>query len=485
MTFFTNIALRDGYEIRYLMMNFLKYLKKKHNSKIYIYGSENAKIFYNEMIDEKIIDSFIICDHLHKNLFKKIENPNDVIRQSKVNENFIKSSYNILRMTRRDLGLGFYSGARYHPQSPASKETNYLQIVNAYNSLISFWINEIKKKKLKIFFNGLKDEEFVCKSLGVEFRVIEGSRLENYWHWNHGLRGEFPGVKYYYNKLKKRNFEATNLKSQYYQDRVHKKLIFSKSPVQNFLEKVFFQTKKSIYNFNNKKKYYYFSYIKYLYNQYRHTKLLKSSFVHSIETILDKKFVYFPLHTEPEASLHWVSPECFNQIDVIMSLSRDLPSDTYLVVKETIYGVGGRNRDFYNQIKNLKNTILVNITSDSLRIIKNCMGVAVVSGTAGVEAAMMGKPVLLFSKNSFYDFLPHVFKVSTNDINYELIKKVSDQKFKSNKTMNDGSRLKQAIIDASFDMKDFTNLHREQFDQDVLSVMYKGLKNSLEKNFSI
>jgi len=463
------------------MIGFCKHLKKKYNSRIYIYGTKNAKIFYTDFLKKNIIEEFIGCNVLHEKLFQKVENPEKVLKKSLKIENFIDSSLNLLRMTRRDLGLGFYVGARFHPKSPSSEKASYLQTVNAYCSLLEFWISELKEKKITVFLNGLKEEEFVCKALGIPYRLLFGSRIQNYWHWSLGMRTEFPQVKYQYNKLKNTSFKSTNLTHQYYQDQINKEVLFSSSPLISFLKKAIFQTHKEIYDIvkgNSSKKYFYFSYLKYLLNEFRHLKLLRSNFVDQINSVSKKKFVYFPLHTEPEMSLHWMSPECFNQIDVIMSIARDLPSDTYLVVKETIYSVGKRDKSFYQQIKDLKNTILLDVDTNSLEIIKKSSAVATISGSAGVEAAILGKPVLVFSKYTFFDFLPHVFNINSHNDNYKLLKKVLDKNFINEKIKSNGSRLQQAIINSSFDMKKFNQMYRDQFGDDVMLRLSDGLKKS-------
>ena len=482
MLFFKKIAIRDGYEIRYLIRSFCKLLHKKYNSKIYVYGSQGSKFFYKNLLKENIIEEFVECEILHERIFDKVTNPKLVLKRATELENFIGGSFNLLRMTRRDFGLGFYSGARYHPKSRHSEESSYLQIVNAYCLLLEFWIRELKQKKITIFLNGLKEEELVSNALKIPFRILYGSRVENYWHWALNSRTEFPLVKKNFNKLKK-NFAKVELNTQYYQDTIHKSIIFSKSPLRNFIEKVFFQINKELYTRKKKnflRTYYFFSYLKYLFNEYRHTKLLQSNFVSKIDSISNKKFIYFPLHTEPEMSLHWMSPECFNQLDVIMSLSRDLPSDTYLVVKETIYAVGKRDKYFYEQIKNLKNTIFLDVNINGLEIIKKSSAVAIISGTAGVEGAILGKPVLIFAKYSFYDFIPHAFKVNSHKNNYHLLKKILSKSFIKPKLKSDGAKLRKAIIHSSFHMKSFTNLHRDKFDDEILLRLNNGLIDSLD-----
>ena len=58
-----------------------------------------------------------------------------------------------------------------------------------------------------------------------------------------------------------------------------------------------------------------------------------SSDLPSLEDLEGKRFIFFPLSTEPE-SLQTLSPEYFYQLAFITSIARDLPVGVYLVVKE-------------------------------------------------------------------------------------------------------------------------------------------------------
>ena len=105
-----------------MIRSFCKLLHKKYNSKIYIYGSHGSKIFYKNLLKENIIEEFVECEILHERIFDKVNNPKLILKRAIELENFIGGSFNLLRMTRRDFGLGFYSGARYHPKSRHSEE---------------------------------------------------------------------------------------------------------------------------------------------------------------------------------------------------------------------------------------------------------------------------------------------------------------------------------------------------------------------------
>ena len=195
---------------------------------------------------------------------------------------------------------------------------------------------------------------------------------------------------------------------------------------------------------------------------------------------INQKYIFFPLSTEPETSLHVASQECFDQLNVIASISRDLPANIFLVIKESIYSLGSRNMEFYKKICQFKNVILVNINEPGLNLIKKSVAVANISGSSGLEAAILGKPVLNFGKNNFYDFIPHVFNVSTSDKLFDKISYITDGKFDSQRmSKKNGYFLKESIIKNSFDMGIFTHMNRDNFNDEHLETILKNLEKLL------
>ena len=67
------------------------------------------------------------------------------------------------------------------------------------------------------------------------------------------------------------------------------------------------------------------------------------------------KYVYFPLITEPEVALHGIARDFFFQLSALNLLSKELPSDYCIIVKEHLLAMGRRPRDFYKQILAHKN----------------------------------------------------------------------------------------------------------------------------------
>ena len=78
-----------------------------------------------------------------------------------------------------------------------------------------------------------------------------------------------------------------------------------------------------------------------------------------------------------------------------------------LAVKDTYAAVGVRPDNFYDQIRAFKNVVLLD-TMILGHVIRQAELVATITGTAGFEAAVMGKPVISFGHHNIYNFLPHV-----------------------------------------------------------------------------
>ncbi len=267
------------------------------------------------------------------------------------------------------------------------------------------------------------------------------------------------------------------MNKQYFHDRVWKKKLQTIAEIR-LVKRIFDLIKRQVYYFykptNNR--YYFLSFLKYSFCEYYLYKYLTSKKVSLIKNI-KQKYIYFPLQTEPEFSLHVASQECFDQLNVIASISKDLPANIFLVIKDSIYSLGSRNKEFYKKITQFKNVILVNINEPGLNLIKKSVAVANISGSSGLEAAILGKPVLNFGKNNFYDFVPHVFNVSTSDKLFDKISYITDGKFDSQESKKNGYFLKESIKKNSFDMGTFSNQHTKSFSEKSLQI----LLNNLEK----
>ena len=120
-----------------------------------------------------------------------------------------------------------------------------------------------------------------------------------------------------------------------------------------------------------------------------------------------KKFIYFALHYQPEATTYPFGNYFIDQIVAIKLLSAHIPDDYTIYVKEhpDIFNIGreswvigdfARDFNYYNELASIKNVQLVPLETSSLELISNSQAISTIAGAVGLEAILKGKPVLLF-----------------------------------------------------------------------------------------
>lgn len=125
----------------------------------------------------------------------------------------------------------------------------------------------------------------------------------------------------------------------------------------------------------------------------------------------DQRFVFFPLHYEPELAVLLLSPFYFNQIEMIRYIARSLPLDYKLYVKEHPAMYSKRGRRYYKEIKKIPNVVLVDTYIKSFDLMRQAQLITTITGTAGWEGVLLGKPVITFG-GVFYNALSFVTRVT-------------------------------------------------------------------------
>jgi hypothetical protein len=114
-------------------------------------------------------------------------------------------------------------------------------------------------------------------------------------------------------------------------------------------------------------------------------------------------FIFFPLHFDPELATTVMAPFYINQITVIEALAKSIPVTFKLYVKDhpSMYPKGLRPIVFYKRLCKIPNVKLIDPRISSYDLLRNCKGVATITGTAGWEALMLKKPVIAFGKSIY------------------------------------------------------------------------------------
>lgn len=126
------------------------------------------------------------------------------------------------------------------------------------------------------------------------------------------------------------------------------------------------------------------------------------------EVDFTRRFVYVPLHMQPEMTTSMLGGVYRDQALMIEHLSDILPDDVWIYVKENPKQMAwGRGPMFFHRLKRIPRVVMVpSFTSThALRDASDC--VATVTGTPGWEALSRGKPVIAFGYPE-YRMLPGV-----------------------------------------------------------------------------
>jgi hypothetical protein len=138
---------------------------------------------------------------------------------------------------------------------------------------------------------------------------------------------------------------------------------------------------------------------------------------------LDKKFVYVPLHLQPEGSTAPLGDMFVDQLLMVKMLSSALPEGWFLYVKEhpsqwsvnKIYWFSNvRYREYYESLARIPSVVIVPVDIDTYTLMEKAQAVATVAGTASLEAVFRGKPSVIFGY-PWFQCMPGIFKVSSAD----------------------------------------------------------------------
>jgi hypothetical protein len=163
---------------------------------------------------------------------------------------------------------------------------------------------------------------------------------------------------------------------------------------------------------------------------------------------LNNDFLVYPLHFHPEAATLIQGRFFNNQIEIIEMISKALPSNIKLIVKEHVVSIGRRGIEFYKKIENFHNVFFISERVDVYQLLEKSRGVCTISSSMGLEALMLGKPVLVFGE-IFYQLSKNVIQVGDLRKIPEYIKTMIELKFDEDDFLKLLAAFKQDLIEVS------------------------------------
>jgi len=322
------------------------------------------------------------------------------------------------------LWLLAYSERMFYEYREHFYQFSHDEILSIIESIAKYFIEILEKVKPKIIIMQIVGENIansllyhLANHLGIKTVMLLTARLHNTFFLSESMFGKDFHIEYFKNKqhlddISQDPMELLYLKNPSETVKLASSFVFDDTTL---FEKVMRNLKKiksdpePLYHNRGKSN---LKMLKWKVKMFFEVKKRKNFLdKKALKVIPNENFIYFPLQAQPEATTLAHAPYFSDQLALIKNISKSLPIDYFLYVKEhPIQSTKfWRPIEYYKEIIDMPNVKLFHPFLDSKELISKCSLVAVITGTPGFEALFYKKPVLLFS-NTFYDCVSMVHK---------------------------------------------------------------------------
>lgn len=379
------------------------------------------------------------------------------IKRARALEMRLGLTFGELMVTDRHLGRGFALGGSKFPTSGSSR-ASLGQAYAAISTQLEFWIGEFSSIGVSLVLDADVFAEKAAYAVGAQVRSFTASRHADYFYFAHDAIMRTPMLKAAYSSLPNGAIASSGIvQAKAVQD--YFKTAYRDAKAFNVLRSSALRTARKFYGRLKGRSstggYDLLSEIAYEWRRRAQIKRMTASPTVSLQSLQNRKFVYFPLATEPEVTLQVLSQQYFFQLETIAALARDLPADVLLVTKEHHPACGARSSGFYDQILSFKNLRMLDLRTPGLDVVRQANVVVTISGSAGFEAATMGKPTIVLGRNNLYDFLPHVRVVKDIALLRDSLNDALEGRLAGPNAAADGHKFLRAMEEISFRATEF------------------------------
>lgn len=147
----------------------------------------------------------------------------------------------------------------------------------------------------------------------------------------------------------------------------------------------------------------------------------------------DAPFILALLHRQPESSVDVLGAPLNNQLEVLRAFTRLLPFGMELWVKEHGHAIGDRPLGWYRELCDLPGLRLIDPQADTFALMRRARLVVSTTGTASMEAGVIGIPAITFARTHFAPLLlrPELDPFALNASGFDALLAEAEQ-FRSN-----------------------------------------------------
>ena len=333
----------------------------------------------------------------------------DVISESRYLEEKYKCRLSMLISENRALGQGYLFNVEKIPDiiraswSHEDKLREFIEIIKKHEIALNgcdFVIRQWPDKVTSMICR----EQNICTYSFVKIKF--GSRM--FWSDNDYVTSSNLIKRIKNKSLTNHSGKSLDYVIESHGDKVNKSVNYTFSnALKSAIRLIWNDNKKWLRGMQKKDSYHYLGWLPSIFRQALNYKYIKSISVQPNQ-VSTYKLCFFPLHLEPEVALLNFSPEFNNSMEAITWISKSLPADTLLVVKEQALSFGVRSNWYYRQINKIGNVVWADPDVHSWDWINQAEIITTITGTVGVEAVHMKKPVVSFGAHQIINYLPTV-----------------------------------------------------------------------------
>ena len=189
-----------------------------------------------------------------------------------------------------------------------------------------------------------------------------------------------------------------------------------------------------------------------------------------ISKISDGKFILFPLQTDSEGAILLDAPLFTNQIEVIKQISKSMPIDYKLLVKEhpASFLRSWRSVGEYKELRDIPGVVLIHPSANSQELMKKSSLVISICSSSSLDAQFLEKPSIIFADTNF-SMIPSIQKVKeieklpelTEDKDYYYIEfpKIASNNWLTKLTYDSDKKINESIF-PEYEEKENSNLFK-------------------------
>lgn len=458
-------------------------LKSRFGSRLVLFASsrEAANLFRTCAPDD-LYDTIEVIPSLVTMPIPMVEDRAMTVAAARRNEENYGVTYNWMAVPDRLYGKGYALGGFYHPRSRHSEGADYWQLLEAYNQQVGLWATALQTLQITALVEANLLQGTVAERHGILVRNFIPARHKNLYYWTDTFGFcELAAAKYHSGAPLNPDEQLAGVPFQgaLFNDEARRRFRIS-GMMRDILAHTRNYVQWHLTGYHKSDLYRYRDMVALAIRRVRSFRQVTGRCTTKLSDLAGQRFVFFALHVEPEIWFQGRSPEWTYQLATIVSLSRDLPAGVRLAVKEHHPAVGRRPDRFYDQIKTLKNVVLLDIEEKGQEIIKQASAVATICGTAGHEGAILGKRVICFGRHNLFRILPNSRTITREEDLRGALQWALELEQPHDGERRAGERFLGAVVSSSFDMREFTVRNLMGYGDDTAARACDRLAESLE-----